>query len=159
LPNGVILKEPSKGRTGYSESETLVLFIQLICQYPNLFDFGIFDYNTGKGIDCVVERLSSPKYIEIKGTMHKKINHPFQCIYKFIAYDIDFKGEEEISDLEDFKMGLKINKNDEFLSDDEQFAGKKYTSYQLVPVNAGIQSIEIVNLKDFIIQVIGATIE
>lgn len=159
LPNGVILKEPTKRKTGYSESETFVLFLNLISQYPNLFNFDILDYDTNKGIDCVIDVQSFPKYMEIKGTMHKKINHPFRYIYKFVCYDIDFKENDIISDLEEFKTVLKINKSDKFLSFNDKFKDKKYTSYQLVPDSATIQSIEIINLKNFLTQVIGATIE
>lgn len=159
LQSGIILKEPSKRKTGYSESETFVLFLSLISQYPYLFNFKILDYDTNKGIDCVVDVNEFPKYIEFKGTMHKKINHPFRFIYKFICYDLDFNENDIVIDLEEFKTSLKVNKDDKFLSFDDDFKDKKYTSYQLVPDSATIQSIEIINLKNLITEVLGAKIE
>lgn len=90
LPNGFEIKEPSKLRKGYSESETLILLTQLITLYPHLFKFKLLDYDTTKGIDFVVDFQASPKYIELKGTMHRFVNHPFRYIYKFICYDFDF---------------------------------------------------------------------
>ena len=89
----------------------------------------------------------------------KKINHPFRYLYKFICYDIDIKKNETVEDKEDFKTFLKINANDTFESPDEQFRSKKYTSYVLVPESASIQSMEIIRLKSFLTEVLGATIE
>ena len=54
---------------------------------------------------------------------------------------------------------LNINSALLFISGQYVFKDKKYTSYQLVPDSATIQSIEIINLKNFLTQVIGATIE
>jgi len=158
LPNGVVLHEPQKNQSGYSESETLILLVQLMSIYPQLFNFIILDYNTNKGIDCVVEHQGNPKYIELKGTLSKKINHPFRYIYKFICYDINFSENEIVVDIEDFKVSLKINKQDIFQSFDNDFKGKKYRSYQLIPDSATIQSMEIIRLKQFLVDVLGATI-
>lgn len=160
LPNGRELLEPSKtGKKSYNESETFALLIAVIENYPNLFSFSILDYNTTKGIDFVVDYNGYPKYIELKGMLTKKINHPFRYLYKFICYDIDIKKNETVEDKEDFKTFLKINANDTFESPDEQFRSKKYTSYVLVPESASIQSMEIIRLKSFLTEVLGATIE
>jgi len=158
LPNNFILKVPTKRKSGYSESETLILFVNLMAIYPELFTFNLLDYDTTKGIDCVVEYQNAPKYIEIKGTMHKKINHPFRHIYKFLCYDIDFNDRDIISDIEDVKTKLTVNKNDTFYSFDDSFKGKIYTSFKLEPETAHFQSMEIICLKSILTQVIGARI-
>ncbi len=159
LQNGIILKEPTKRKSGYSESETLILFVKLIEIYPHLFPFKLLDYDTTKGIDCVVEYQNAPKYIELKGTMHKKINHPFRHIYKFICYDIDFNDSDILLDIEEIKTQLKVNKNDHFYSFDEKFKGKNFTSYNLVPDTAHFQSMEIICLKNILNQVLEAKIQ
>lgn len=159
LPNGITLKEPTKLKSGYSESETFSLFISLTTIFPDLFPFTLLDYNTTKGIDCVVDVQGYPKYIEFKGTMHNKINHPFRYIYKFICYDMEFLRSDIISDIEEFKTKLQINKDDKFNSFDENFKGKSYTSYQLVPDSASLQSMEIYNLKEILTRVLNASIK
>ena len=159
LPNGRELLEPTKtGRNSYNESETFALLIEVIENYPDLFPFHILDYNTTKGIDFVVDHNGSPKYIELKGMLTKKINHPFRYLFKFICYDIDVKKNETVEDVE-FKTTLKVTENDRFESPDEQFKGKNYTSYVLVPESATIQSMEIIVLKSFLVDVLGARIE
>ena len=159
MPNETVLKEPRKTRSGYSESETLIILVQIMTIYPNLFNFNLLDYDTTKGIDFVVEHQSNPKYIELKGTMSKKVNHPFRYIYKFICYDLDFYDNDVVMDLEDFSVALKVNKNDSFQSFDPDFKAKTYRSYQLIPDSASIQSMEIIRLNTFLIDVLGATIE
>ena len=160
LPNNIILKEPQENKTGgYSESETFILLIQLLTIYPNLFDFKLLDYDTRKGIDCVVELNGTPKYIEIKGTLNKKINHPFRYIYKFICYDINLDNNDTVIDIEDFKANLETNKNDEFSSFDDDFKGTRYTSYKLNPAAAKITSMEIICLKKMLVEVLNAEID
>lgn len=159
LPNGQSLLEPTKTKSGYSESETLILLIQLLTYYPNLFPFKLLDYNTTKGIDFVVKKGDHPVYIELKGTMQNKVNHSFRHIYKFICYDIDLKDGEIISDIEDLKVALKINKNDHFESFDDNFKGKKFISYQLHPISSVIQSMEIIVLKKILSEIIDAKFE
>lgn len=159
LPNGIVLKVPTKRKSGYSESEVLILFVKLMAIYPKLFTFNLLDYDTTKGIDCVVEYQNAPKYIELKGTMHKKINHPFRHIYKFVCYDIDFSDKDIISDVEEIKTQLNVNKNDKFYSFDDNYKGKTFTSYNLIPDAAHFQSMEIICLKNILAQVIGAKIE
>ena len=92
LPCGRVLLEPTKLKTGYSESETMILLTQIMTLYPKLFTFNLLDYNTSKGIDFVVDINGTPKYIELKGTLNKKINHPFRYIDRFVCYDINLKG-------------------------------------------------------------------
>ena len=158
LPNGRKLLEPTKtGKNSYNESETFALLIEVIENYPDLFPFHILDYNTTKGIDFVVDQNGTPKYIELKGMLTKKINHPFRYLYKFICYDLDVKKNETVEDLE-FKTTLIVNNDDTFESPDSTFDGKKYTSYVLFPKSANIQSMEIIRLKSFLVEVLGATI-
>lgn len=159
LPNGQSLLEPTKTKSGYSESETLILLIQLLTYYPNLFPFKLLDYNTTKGIDFVVKKSDHPVYIELKGTMQNQVNHSFRHIYKFICYDIDLKDGDIISDTEDLKVALKINKNDHFESFDDNFKGKKFISYQLHPTSSVIQSMEIIVLKKILSEVVDAKFE
>lgn len=156
LPNGQSLPEPTKGKNGYSESETLVLLIQLLAFYPKLFPFRLLDYNTTKGIDFVVKKGEHPHYIELKGSMQAKINHSFRHIYKFICYDIDLKDGDLLTDSENLEVNLKINRDDRFQSLDDKFKGKKFTSFQLQPVSSIIQSMEVVVLKKILDEVIGA---
>ena len=159
LPNGVEILEPNRTKSGYSESETFVVLLSIMQQYPDLFKFNLMDYNTTKGIDFVVDYMGTPKYIELKGTLTKKINHPFRYIYKFICYDLDVQKNEIVEDMESFKTTLKIFTNDKFESNDDIFNGKSYTSYSLQPEGTvTIQSMEIINLKHFLVEVLGATI-
>lgn len=159
LPNGVALKEPTRLKTGYSESETLILLTSLIQAYPKLFNFNILDYDTRKGIDFVVEHNSNPKYIELKGTLTNYINHPFRHIYKFICYETDLVEGHIVSDIEDFQASLKINKSDFFASFDDDYKNNKYKSYILVPDSAQIQSMEILCLKEILKEFLGANFE
>lgn len=159
LPNGVILQEPTKNKSGYSESETMVLLINIMAQYPSLFTFRLLDYNTTKGIDFVVEVNGEAKYIELKGTLGKKMNHPFRCIDKFICYDTELEVDDVVTDIEDFETKLFINKQDSFASYDEQFKNRNYKSYRLRPNSAQIKDMEIICLKEILIDIIGATIE
>ncbi|PZX10128.1 histidine kinase/DNA gyrase B/HSP90-like ATPase [Breznakibacter xylanolyticus] len=159
LPNGTRLKEPSKLKTGYSESETMVLLIQLTTLYPQLFTFKLEDYDTTKGIDFVIEENKNPKYIELKGTLDKRINHPFRYISKFITYDLSINENDIIEDNETFKAVLKVNKTDIFQSFDENLRGKKYTSYKLDPDAASIPSMEIIQLKSILTEILEAKFE
>jgi hypothetical protein len=158
LPDGTTLLEPTKTRNGYSESETFVVLLSIMEHYPELFPFKLLDYNTTSGIDFVVEERNVPKYIELKGTMKKTVNHPFRHIYKFICYDIDVNDNDIIEDLE-FATQLKIDKDYVFESTDLNFNGKKYTGHTLFPVKTGfITSMEIIRLKTFLVEVVGAKI-
>jgi len=160
LPDGTEILDPTKNKSGYSESETFVVLLTIMEHYPDLFKFSLLDYNTTKGIDFVVDVMGSPKYIELKGTLTKKINHPFRLIYKFICYDLDVAKNEIVEDIEPFKTTLKINKNDNFESNNEEFNLKPYTSFCLQPEGtATIQSMEIINLKTFLVEVLGVVIE
>jgi hypothetical protein len=158
LPNGLDLSEPIKGKRGYSESETLILLVRLMTVYPDLFPFKILDYNTTKGIDFIVEKSANPYYIELKGTMISKVNHSFRHIYKFVCYDIELRDGDILSDAEDLKGKLNIINEDNFESFDETFNGKKYTSYQLQPLTAAIQSKEVIVLKKLLHEMMDATI-
>ncbi len=159
FPDGHKIQEPSLTKNGYSESETFMLLIKLIDKYPNLFRFNILDYNTTKGIDFVVEHTGSPRYIELKGTFRKKVNHSFRNIYKFICYDTDMLNGDIIEDVEQFQVKLSINKQDHFESFDTNFQGKQFTSYQLVSDSTVIQSMETIVLKKLLSDVIGVTFE
>lgn len=155
LPSGVILKEPTHLKTGYSESETLILLINLIHQYPQLFDFRLVDYNTGKGIDFVVDCNGTPKYIELKGTLTNVINHPFRHIYKFICYETKVRADDIVTDLEGISAIYKSIKNDKFHSFDDNFKNKHYDSHKLEPNTASVQSMEVICLKELIFNLIG----
>ena len=55
---------------------------------------------------------------------------------------------------------IKINKDDKFESNNDEFNSKTYTSYCLQPEGtATIQSMEIITLKTFLVEVLGAVIE
>jgi hypothetical protein len=150
------LQEPTKNKSGYSESETLMLLVQIITLFPDLFPFKILDYNTNKGIDFVVEEKSNPKYIELKGSFHNKINHAFRNIYKFICYDLEVKDGDKISDIENFEAFIKTNKTDSFVSSNNNFK-KNYCSYKLDPSSASITSMEIIVLKEILTKILNAT--
>lgn len=157
LPNGEKLTVPSLTKTGYSESETLILLINLLAFYPDLFKFKILDYNTTKGIDFVVEMGANPKYIELKGTFRKKINHSFRNIYKFICYDMPLAENDVIEDVEPLITRLRIKEDDTFESFNMPFNNKKYRSYALYPDSPGkLQSMEVIVLKEILLDVIGA---
>lgn len=159
LPCGRILLEPTKLKTGYSESETMILLIQIMTLYPKLFTFNLLDYNTSKGIDFVVDINGTPKYIELKGTLNKKINHPFRYIDRFICYDINLKADDIVNDIEDFDTKLTINRDDKFASFDNQFKNNIYKSYQLIPSSSQIKSMEIIVLKEILINILHAKIQ
>lgn len=159
LPNGPKIAEPKLTKSGYSESETFMLLMTLLSNYPDLFKFKILDYNTTKGIDFVVEMGGYPKYIELKGTFRKKINHSFRNIYKFVCYDIELMNNDVVEDVEKLTTRLRINKDDQFESFDRNFNKKKFESYQLIPDSAVIESMEVIVLKRLLSEVIGATLE
>jgi hypothetical protein len=152
------IKEPQKLKSGYSESETFFLFAQIITIFPKLFNFKIADYNTTQGIDFVIQDGAHPKYMELKGSLNKNINHPFRHINKFVCYDLDLRSGDIIEDLEDFKATLEINPQDHFSSFDERFKNKSYVSYKLNPESATIGSMEIIVLKQIIEKVLGGSI-
>jgi len=153
------LKEPQKTKSGYSESETFFLLAQIYALFPNLFSFKIEDYNTTNGIDFVVQESSHPKYIELKGSLHKNVNHPFRYISKFICYDLDLNNDDIVEDLEDFKAKVETNPQDRFPSFDDRFKNKPYASYKLNPESAHITSMEIVVLKTVIEKILGGEIK
>lgn len=159
LPNGVVLQEPTKNKSGYSESETMVLLVNIMAYYPSLFTFKLLDYNTTKGIDFVVEVNGEARYIELKGTLGKKINHPFRCIDKFICYDTELKTDDIVTDLEEFETKLEVNKQDVFESYDVEFKDKQYRSYRLRPISARIKDMEVICLKEILSDILGATFE
>ena len=159
LSDNIRLFEPKKLKNGHSESETMVLLIRILSLYPELFPFKILDYDTTKGIDFVVEENFNPKYIELKGTLNKKVNHPFKLISKFIAYDINLPNDDVIGDIENNRAQLKIIKNDIFKSPNEKFNNIKYTGYKLEPETASINSIEIINLKSILSEILKARFE
>lgn len=161
FPDGTTILEPSKKGNNYNESETFVVLLAIMFRYPKFFNFKLRDYNTTKGIDFVVEDASgNPLYIELKGTLTKTINHPFQYIYKFICYELGVDANDVIEDKnpEPYKAMLKVNKNDKFQSLDDNFDKQTYTSYVLQPESANIRSMEIICLKDLLINVLKATI-
>lgn len=158
--DGTEIFEPTKTKNGYSESETFVVLMTILNKYPDLFKFRLLDYNTTRGIDFVVDHLNSPKYIELKGTLTKKINHPFKLIYKFICYDLDVLKNEIVEDMEPTSTTLKVMKNCKFESGDDRFDGLEYTGYVLVPEGTTtIQSMEIIRLKTFLEEVLEAKVE
>ena len=64
-----------------------------------------------------------------------------------------------ITALENFTTKLVIKNNDKFDSPNAAFKNKLYTSYKLDPDSATIQSMEIINLKKSLVEVVGATIQ
>ena len=116
-------------------------------------------YNTSKRIDFVVDINGTPKYIELKGTLNKKINHPFRYIDRFICYDINLKADDIVNDIEDFDTKLTINRDDKFASFDNQFKNNIYKSYQLIPSSSQIKSMEIIVLKEILINILHAKIQ
>lgn len=159
LPDGTVWFAPSKMGKGYSESETLILLVNIIAKYNNFFSFKLLDYNTQKGIDFIVEYQSFPRFIELKGSLQRQINHPLRYIHKFICYDLGIKDIEIIEDIENIRAAVKIIKEDSFRSFDDNFKNKKYTSYQLIPDSASVTSIEIIRLKTLLKELLGAEIE
>lgn len=157
--DGTEVLEPTKTKSGYSESETFVVLMTIMQKYPDLFSFNFMDYNTTKGIDFVVDHLGTPKYIELKGTLTKKINHPFRYTYKFICYDIDVNKNEIVEDKEGFYTRLQVIENANFESNDIIYNKKMFTGYNLLPEKTtSIQSMEIIVLKSFLTEVLGAVI-
>ena len=164
FPDGTIVLEPSCKKGHYNESETFVVLLAIMYRYPKLFDFKLLDYNTSKGIDFVIEdSTGNPKYVELKGTLIKDMNHPFQCIDKFICYDINISPNDTVEDKnpEPNESKLRIIEDDIFHSDDGDFDGKPYKSYILDPQKRGtigFRSIEVICLKDILLNVLGAEI-
>ena len=158
LPNNAQIIEPMKNKSGYSESETAISLVQLMAHYPNLFPFTLMDYNTTSGIDFVVERKGAPNYIELKGTMQKKVNHSFRSVSKFICYDINLRPGDKLIDIEDIEATLNENKQDTFESNDPDFKGKTFTSYRLQPTTSAIESMEIIVLKRILAEILEVSV-
>lgn len=134
----------------------MVLLIQIMTLYPKLFTFNLLDYNISKGIDFVVDINGTPKYIELKGTLNKKINQPFRYIDRFICYDKNLKADDIVYDIEDFDTKLTVNRTDQFASFDDQFKNISYKSYQLIPSSSQIKSVEIIVLKEILTNILHA---
>jgi hypothetical protein len=129
-------------------------------KFPTLFNFDLLDYNTRNGIDFVVKnKYGEPKYIELKGILINSMNHPFEFINKIICYETDLKNGDICKDLVGIEVQFTEVKNQTYKSKDENdtFTGKKYTGYQLVPVNTNdnVDAIEVICLKDLIKDVLG----
>jgi hypothetical protein len=163
IPNKQILYVPMKGNSrpaSYSESEVAILFTQIITLFPDLFKFKLLDYNTNKGIDFVVNYLNNPKYIELKGTLRKDINHSFRNIWKFVCYDIDISKNGILTDIEGLNATLEYENHVPFESDNDDFHGKLYRVARLRPSNTtAFDSIEVIILKNILTDVIGAQID
>lgn len=101
----------------------------------------------------------TPKYIELKGTLNKKINHPFRYIDRFICYDKNLKADDIVNDIEDFDAKLTVNRTDQFASFDDQFKNISYKSYQLIPSSSQIKSVEIIALKEILTNILHAKIQ
>ena len=162
LPDGTILYEPtSTSKYVKSESETMVLLIQLMTKYSSLFSFDLLDYNTTNGIDFVVKnKYGEARYIELKGILTKTMNHPFKWIDKIICYEADLDNGVVCKDLEGEEVKFEIKKDRIFKSKDEEssFNGKHYTGYQLIPENpnSDVGQIEVICLKDLLKEVLKA---
>lgn len=157
--DGTEVLEPTKTKSGYSEAETFVVLMAIMQKYPDLFSFNLLDYNTTKGIDFVVNHNETPKYIELKGTLTKKINHPFRFTYKFICYDIDVNKNEIVEDKEGLLTRLQVVDNAVFESNDDRYNRKLFRGYNLIPEKTtSIQSMEVIVLKSFLTEILGAVI-
>ena len=162
FPDKTEILEPSCKNGYYNESETFAVLLAIMYRYPRLFDFKLLDYNTTKGIDFVIEDATGvPKYVELKGTLYKEINHPFQCVDRFICYDIAIDPNDTVEDInpEPKKAKLQINENDIFHSDDKDYDGIPCKSYILTPLTRGFTSMEVICLKDILLNVLGAEIK
>jgi hypothetical protein len=159
FPDGTKFPEPSLLKSGYSESETFLLLVRLLDKYPGLFKFQLLDYNTTDGIDFVVEEKAFPKYIELKGTFSKKINHSFRNVSKFICYDSSLSDGDNVEDVEEFVVKLQANKLDKFESFIQEFHNKPFTSFMLIPSSTSIQSMPVIMLKKLLIELMGAKVE
>jgi|GEM_PF-889983 len=162
FPDGTELLAPSKNnKKDYSESETMVLLIQLIDKFPNLFDFNILDYNTVEGIDFLVVHKNSPKYIELKGSLKSNINHSFEVVSKFICYTIstEISNGRKVSDSEGNIAVFKTYKKDKFHSNIVQYNGIDFTGYKIEPETSSLDSIEVIALDKVLTEVLGAKIQ
>lgn len=162
MPDGTVLSIPTKLSNGrdYSESETMILLVQLIDKYPDLFDFDLLDYDTSDGIDFVVYHKNEPKYIELKGSLKCNINHSFDVVSKFICYTISKEVEDKclVSDIEDNVANFLVYKNDKFHSRNHLYDGKPYTGYKIDPATAHQDSMQVIALDKVITEILGGTI-
>jgi len=161
LPDGTVFFVPLKlSDGGYSESETMILLIQLLFKFPGLFTFDILDYNTHEGIDFVVLHNSVPKYIELKGSLKGSINHSYQVVTKFICYDIsdEISNGSKISDIEENIAVFKVREKDAFRSNIEIFNGLPFTGYKIEPESVTLESMEVIALEGIITEVLGGEI-
>lgn len=166
LPDKTIFYEPTMtSKYVKSESETMVLLIQIMTKYPTLFPFELRDYNTRNGIDFVVtNKYGEARYIELKGILTQTMNHPFRWIDKIICYEFELENGKICKDLlEGEEVRFEIKKNCKYISKDENdlFYNKPYTAYQLIPENpnSGVGQIEVICLKNLLIEILGAEIK
>lgn len=161
---------PSKNKSGlYSESETFALLLKIMEKYPNVLPFTLLDYNTTKGIDFVVEDSSKqPKYVELKGSLTNRMNHPFECIHAIICYDLSvdvvrIEGGLEgqyVIDLQN--EAAKLSATNSKYKDPFDSSGANevpYTMYRLAPNNPNFTSINVYCLRTFLTEVLKATIK
>ena len=158
---GATILYPSEKKSGISESETMVLLVSLMAYYPKLFDFRLLDYDTTVGIDFVVEdNEHKAKYIELKGTLSDRMNHPFELIDQFICFNTTLKEGETIIDNQNVEMVVHFEPDCEFYSEDDRFNGKKFKYCQLIPtkkMNSKIKSKNVLILEEILQNVIGAS--
>jgi len=164
LPNGKTIKEPGvlKKRRGYNESETLMVLDKVMYDYPDLFPFTLMDYDTTSGIDFVIkDQKGDAKYIELKGTLNRQMNHPIPLMKYIICYEVGLSDGEQIKDeLNDVEYTLRVNKNDTWGNPrgTGTYDGKPYKSFSLNSDGANADKIQVFELKSILTDVLGAKI-
>lgn len=123
------------------------LFSQFAVLEPDLFPFKVVDYDTHRGYDCLVSRvtafdLNNPDlaFVEFKYNLEPTFNHSFDKLAYIVCWYCDLNHGTEIVDLAGERRILEIYPRDDT---------RDHTTYYLRAIGKPI-NIEVFVLKDYL---------
>ncbi len=129
------------------EVGVLALFYMMYALNPKLFGFKIFDYDTKKGYDALVEvkvateiGRESFRFIEFKKNLEREFSHSFSRLAGIVCWECNLGDNEDVKDIRGEVRHLRIAK--------PRNKGE-HTKYMLV-TNTEEHNIEVYVLKDFL---------
>jgi hypothetical protein len=106
---GKVLVEPER------ESGVLALFLILDMLTPELFPFGIVDYDTHSGIDVIaIADKTTPLqhaklyYVEFKLWLTAQFNHSFENLFSIVCWDTEIKNGDILTDVNTEERKMQI---------------------------------------------------
>ena len=106
---GTMLVEPQR------ESGVFALFLLLDMLTPELFPFGVVDYDTHSGIDVVAKGDKTTSfqhaklyYVEFKLWLTPQFNHSFENLFSIVCWDTEIKNGEILTDVNAEERKMQI---------------------------------------------------